>query len=166
MGGNVKVKRSYNVDAIRKVLLRLFDTIAEDGFSADCIEPDVEGQCWLACIAEETIGYYCILKRNAVTYEIHAQILPEYRKEYSVESGFAVLQWMMDNTDAMKIIAQVPMIYPNVKAFCQRFGFRVEGILTKSYLKGGELVDQWILGVSRDQVEQILRQEKDSVIAC
>ena len=66
------------------------------------------------------------------------------------EMGQALLDWVWGNTDEYKkLVALVPFLYPHVQSFAKSLGFEHEGTLTKSYLKNGDLHDQWILGFSK-----------------
>ena len=88
---------------------------------------------------------------NGVTVQIHAHVIPAYRKEYSKQTGKAALDYIIENTGYCKIIAVVPVLYNNVKKFCESFGFKEEGINRLSYQKNGEVIDQWYLGITREE---------------
>ena len=71
-----------------------------------------------------------------------------------ISSRFAVSR---KNFMRTKVIAQVPFLYPNVKDFCLKNGFVVEGINRLSHQKDGVIVDQWLLGITRDEIEEGLK---------
>jgi len=152
----VTATRIFSPLQVRRIMVwpSMWETVAEDGQKPEDFRPDVERDCWLSMTAGETeIGLYLLQQRNGVMVEIHAQVLPEYRKQYSKASGHAALQWILDNIpDCQKVIAWVPAIYQNVKDFTCSFGFQVEGVNRKSYLKHGELHDQWLLGILRSEI--------------
>lgn len=135
-------------DDAEKVLTHpeIYKTIAEDDVE-DWSLPD--GPIYLCGYVPELIGCFVLYKQGRVTLECHVQVLPKYRKEYAEAFGNAVIQWAWDNTEAMKLVAQIPVIYPNVKDFALARGFEIEGINEASYMKGGEIVDQWYLGIKR-----------------
>ena len=139
----------------------IWETVAEDGQQAKDFEPDLDSDCWLLMSDDEVIGLYNFHAHNSVTVEIHAQVLPDHRKEYSQETGLAALRWIYDyefdgGKVYQKVIAQIPVIYENVKRFTCGFGFKVEGINRKSYLKGGVIVDQYLLGITRDEIAEVI----------
>ena len=120
------------------------------------VNPDVVADCWVAIRdGDKVIGLYNLHPHNSCTLEIHAQILKEYRKEYSAATGEAVLRWIVKNAPSsyQKLIAQIPVIYENVKLFTCSQGFQVEGVNRMSYRKNGVLCDQWLLGQTMDEVE-------------
>jgi len=151
----LNVKRTYDPQTVREVMTHpaMWETVAEDGQDPGEYTPDTVGDCWLAMRVEgELIALYALDAINAVTLEIHAQVVPKHRKQYSGATGKAALQWILDNTDAMKVIAWVPEIYPNVRDFTVSQGFQIEGVNRKSYLKHGKLHDLTLLGITRDEI--------------
>lgn len=154
----MKARRTYSVSLIKAVMLlpEIWATIAEDGQDPADFDPDVNDEIWLTMETGEGIlvGLYNLHSRNAVTVEIHAQVLPEHRKEYSRATGLAALRWIRVNLPTChKVIATVPALYPNVKKFTESFGFQLEGVNRASYLKEGELHDQWNLGITRGEID-------------
>lgn len=156
----IEVTRTYDTELIKSILLEpcLWDTIAEDGQVKDDFEPAVEDECWLLMTHDETvIALYNYHTKNAITVEIHAHVLPEHRKKFSKATGAAALRWLITtNPQYQKVIAQIPHIYRNVMEFACSFGFIIEGINRLSYLKNGEIIDQWMLGITRKEIEAAL----------
>ena len=148
--------RIHDAKVVKSILLRpeILATIAEDG-AAD-VEPDMERNIWLLMKSGETeVGLYQIERINGITAQIHANVLPEHRKPHSKATGTAALDWvMMHLPEIHKIIAVIPVLYPNVRDFTLSFGFQVEGVNRQSYLKNGTIHDQWILGITRPEIEE------------
>jgi RimJ/RimL family protein N-acetyltransferase len=100
--------------------------------------------------------YNCVAV-NGVTVLIHPHVLPEVRSKYARESCLAALKWIYDNAPKyVKITALIPVIHKNVKLFAKRIGFKEEGINRKSYLKDGKVIDQWLLGITRSELGDVL----------
>ena len=151
----LEVRRTYDPMPVREVMTHpdMWATVAEDGIEPGDYAPDVQNAYYvLVRDGDELIAMYIFRQRGAVTFEIHAQVLHQHRKEYSGATCRAALQWILDETDVAKIIAWVPEIYPNVRNFAVSQGFQVEGINRKSYLKNGELHDQWLFGITRSEI--------------
>lgn len=152
----MKTERIFDAELIAKVMNmpEIVETVAEDGWEGPYI-PDVEGEAWLAMIHDQTlIALYRLHAMNSIAVQIHAHVLPVYRKTpLSKQTGRQALDWIMDNTEAHKVVAMIPSVYPNVRDFTQSFGFELEGTLKESYRKNGEIHDQWLLGITRDQIE-------------
>ena len=155
----VHIRRTWNPYLIGSIMLHpdIWATVAEDGQDPGDFNPDPEHDAWLVVSVDHIeIGIFHLPRFNGVTLEIHAQVLPEYRKEYSKASGRAALNWIYDNvTWCKKVIAWVPTTYPNVKNYARSMGFKTEGKSRESYLKNGELVDQWLLGITRTEIGEL-----------
>lgn len=155
--------RTYDTEIIEGLMRMpdLWATIAEDGQNPDDYKADCEGECWLLMMNDtDFIGAYNLHAHNSVTVQIHAHVISAHRKQYSYETGMAALQWIIDNTEYQKVVAIIPTIYENVKRFTCSFGFQEEGINRQSYLKNGELVDQYLLGITRDEIMATLKGAK------
>ena len=63
------------------------EAIRDDEYD-DNFKPDLYGECWLTMVNENgrLIGIYNIHAHNGVTAEIHAHVLPQYRKQCSQSS--------------------------------------------------------------------------------
>lgn len=108
-------------------------------------------------VDNEVAALYNIHARNSVTAEIHAHVVPKHRKQYSKETGYHALRWIYENAPTYhKVVAQIPVIYENVRQFTIGFGFQDEGINRQSYLKDYQIVDQWMLGITRDEIGETL----------
>lgn len=151
----ITATRTFDADTIRAVLLapEIYATIAEDGHERS-LDPDLRDTLWLEMRDEhELVAVYQLERINGITAQIHANVLKKHRKKYSRATGEAALQWVVENLPEInKIIAVVPVIYPNVKDFTCGFGFQVEGVNRQSYLKNGEIHDQWLLGITRAEI--------------
>jgi RimJ/RimL family protein N-acetyltransferase len=158
MGAYMIAQRTHDHDLIKSILFHpeIWKTIAEDGQDQTFFDIDTNKNCFVEIKEKETIGLYILHAHNSATLEIHAHILPEHRQKHSIESGRIILKWILDNTGYHKVIAQVPEIYPNVKKFCINNNFKVEGVNRKCYWKDGKLIDQWLLGITKQEIEEFL----------
>ena len=144
-GADALVLRSHRPDA-KTVLEACFDTISEDGM--DKVECP-EGPIYLCGYVPELIGCFIIQRTSAITAEVHVQVIPEYRKDWSDLFCAEVMKWTWENTDFQKLTAQIGVIYPNVKDCALRHGFEIEGMNKHSLRKNGQIHDQWYLGAVR-----------------
>jgi len=158
----MRITRTFDPQVVKSVMLspEIWETVAEDDQQPELFEPEMVSDCWLSVLrGTSLIGLYNIHPHNKVTLEIHAQILPEYREEHAKESSRLVLQWILDCPDAddyQKVIAQIPTLYPNVKQFTLNAGFQEEGLNRLSCRRNGKLYDQWLLGITRPEIEAFL----------
>ena len=161
MGRNmIKATRTHDHDLIKSIMTSrgLWETVAEDGHLPADFTCDTESECWLLMTSgDDVVGLYNIHGINAITCEIHAQVIPKHREKHSYDTGKAALAWIFNEApEYKKVIAQIPVVFENVKNFTCQFGFQVEGTNRLSYLKDGAIVDQWLLGMTRDEIEVFL----------
>lgn len=95
-------------------------------------------------------GVFMLSKQNHVTYEVHTILLP-CAKGKAVEIGKQALGWAWDNTDAKRLITNVPSFNPLALRLAKAVGFIEYGINQKSFQKNGILYDQTILGISKEE---------------
>ena len=156
----MKVSRTYDIEMIKELITRdeIWSTIAEDGQVKENYSPKVEAECWLeVTVDDKVIALYNIHTKNCITVEFHAHVLPKYRKEYSRPSFVAAFRWIYENAPVyQKVVGQIPFCCENVKRFCENIGFKHEGVNRLSYLKNGEILDQWIMGITRDEIKEVI----------
>jgi len=154
MDFSLNLQRTYNNELIKSVVAEMWDCVCEDGHTLDDFDPKPDENCWINI---EDIGLYNLHPHNSTTLEIHAFILPNKRKENSALTGREILNWILNNAPEQyqKVIAQVPFLYPNVKDFCIKNGFQIEGINRLSHKKNGVIVDQWLLGITREEIKRL-----------
>jgi RimJ/RimL family protein N-acetyltransferase len=129
----------------------LWQTIAEDGMSPDEWAPDLK-QGWLISSDDNGfVGIWNVYPTNKVTLKIHPMVPKDVRGKRAYKSAKEVLRWIFANTNYEKITCEIPVIYRNVKLFAMACGMKEEGLNRKSYRKNGEVVDQWHLGVLKQE---------------
>jgi hypothetical protein len=127
----------------------MWDEISEDG--VDEFFPDVIREYWLGIFNDESkfIGLYRIHQLMSACFQVHAFMMDRSAKE----SGKIMLKWAVENIDEMqKMIADIPVIYPNVYHYTKKHGFSDEGVNRKCFTKNGELHDMHRLGITREEI--------------
>jgi len=104
-----------------------------------------------------TPNEYCVFiglpTSNSIVYEVHVAVVKEGRGRDAVKAARkAAIQFFNDNPTIQKLIGFTPVNLRQAIAFSRMVGFKKEGILTKSFLKDGELHDQYISGLSKEEV--------------
>ena len=154
------VSRIYDSDVITAIATapEIWETIAEDGQDPSKYKPDLAINCWLLMTDDTVLGLYQFKRLNGVTAEIHPMIFKEFRSEFARESCIGALRWMYENASwCKKITAMIPVIYKHVKRFALSMGFKQEGINRMSYQKNSILIDQTLLGITRDEIAEVIK---------
>ncbi len=149
----LEAKRTLDVGIILSILQdeQLLDEISEDGINS--FVPDVINEYWVLLTDDDVIGLYRLHALNFITYQIHAFILPQYRKKYAKQSGHLILDWCLDMVEFNKLIAEIPVKYENVYRFTKSMGFKDEGVNRQSFRKDDKIWDTYRLGITRQEIE-------------
>ena len=154
------IERTFDKSLILSILTDdgIWPLVSADDQPAEEFEVDVEMDdfYYLAVIKNElVIGLYVLHPFNSASLEIHANILPQYRKDFAAQSAEKVLQWFDENVSSefQKLVARIPSLYPNVYHFTLKHGFQSEGYLINAVRKHGELHDLHLLGLQRKDLK-------------
>lgn len=155
------IRRSYDPAEIKRVLTTpgLWECISW-GADAESFDPPILDEL-IYLVAEvdgEAKGLFFIHPHSPVTAKVHVNMLPDCRGHEASEAGRLFLAWAHNHTDYQKLIAEIPEVFPNVRAFAERMGFEVEGVNRKSYPLNGKLVDQWHMGITRSELWDLAQQ--------
>lgn len=152
----MKAERTYDQELIEGFLREpsIYARIKEDGCNEVKLDPDSEA--WLLMTDKTTaVGVYCLHPLNSTTLQIHAHVIDVYRQDHAYETGLEALRWFLNNTEHLKLVAEIPTLYPDVIKFTKKYGFQHEGLNRQSIMKQGKLYDQVWLGITRPEVEEL-----------
>jgi RimJ/RimL family protein N-acetyltransferase len=101
----------------------------------------------VASIARCVLGFCAFYPVNGVSYEAHLCFLS--RGEVNRQAFRKMLDWVWQHTRARRIFGGIPDYNRAAIAFVKRAGFEQFGVNPRSWMKGGTLYDQVLLGISR-----------------
>lgn len=96
-------------------------------------------------------GFAWFHAESMVLCSYHGALLPGFRGGLGVRIGRQVFDHFFENTSFEKVMALCPTNNPRAQRFNSAIGMQREGLLTKSYLSGGELRDLVLFGINRDK---------------
>jgi RimJ/RimL family protein N-acetyltransferase len=130
--------------------------ISED--NAPHYVPDIIKEYWIGIYNDDEMLVGCCRfhQLTSITWEAHAFVLSEFRKEYGVVACFTSFRWLLDNTDCQKLVANVPERFPNVMGYLEKIGFKKEGVNRQSYTKDNKIWDVINYGLTRPEIERVL----------
>lgn len=160
----MRIERTANPGLVRFVVTHpaIYPHISDDHSpAADEYEPVIaEGIYWLACASgDDLAGLFMAHPWNGATYEIHTCILPPFRGPAAREATAAVLAWLFTQTRCQKVVTHVPATNRAAYRLATDSGLKDEGLNRRSFLKGGELIDQHLLGITREEWETCQQQQ-------
>ena len=130
---------------------------SEDATNVEAWQPsDDERVIYLAATMEtackaftELAGIFTLLPQNSVCFEIHAAILPAAWGCRSREALRGAIAWTFAETGARRIVASIPAYNKLAVKLALDCGMRAFGRNRESFLRGGRLHDQILVGISK-----------------
>lgn len=149
------ISETQDSELIRSIvtLPELWETIAEDGVSLESWKPDLNEGWLISSDDKGFVGIYNVHPTNGVTLQIHPMMPKKTRGKRAYDSAQEVLRWIFTTTKYQKVVCEIPVIYRNVKLFAMKAGMKEEGLNRFSYLKNGKIIDQWHLGIAKQEFE-------------
>ena len=119
-----------------------------------CDDYAVAPEVWEPALSEDVVylrpeeGGACFLihPHSRVMWEVHSAVLPDARSR-SLEYANGVATWLAANTECKCLTTLVPEGNVPAYALARRAGMKRVGVLPRSFMKGGRLLDQTILAM-------------------
>ena len=138
-------------------LPEIWDSICELSTDPEPFELP-EGHWLMMTSNNNLIAVYYVHWISAACCQIHAHVIPRWRKTIdSLQTGKEALRWIYRHLPkCQKVIAWVPSLYENVRAYCELHRMRVEGVNRMSVLRHGDIYDDYLLGITRDEIRDYI----------
>lgn len=111
-------------------------------------------------LAPNKWSVFIFIPFSVYLYHAHIAVLPEGRGRAGIRAGKAATSWMFQNTPCLKIMGFTSVKNKPALSFSRCCGYNEEGVLTKSILKDGELHDQIIFGITKEEVSKWEQREQ------
>jgi RimJ/RimL family protein N-acetyltransferase len=98
----------------------------------------------------EFLGLFFLHQQNGICWEVHTCLLPVAWGR-SERCTAECADWMFSNTDCRRIVTNVPANNPLALRLALRSGMKEYGRNPQSIMKGGVLLDQVLLGMSKGE---------------
>ena len=146
----MRIERTYDKELIKGIMSipEIWATISEPG-EAIPDEYNVDEAFYLIGLDDdnEVVGLFIVHDTSIGIPQCHVQVIPEKRKEHTDQFGRDSIDWIWSYTYINKMMAFIPEVYPNVKAFSERMGFVEEGFLTKTYRNE---LGNWLVSINKE----------------
>ena len=146
------VDRTYDEPGIKSVITHpdIYPRLIDD-FSPKAYDwRPARNRIYIKGETDRIFGIVSAVPKSTIVYNVHINVIPEYRKDFAEEFAHRAIQWIWDNTEAKKLVAEIPEYHQNVVNFAQNVGFQIEGINLNSIQKDGKLYNQIYLGLSNE----------------
>jgi len=154
----ITFKRTFKYALVREIFIhpRIWPYVSDDGSPApDDYRVPEDPNVWYVLVLDvgeagaELLGCWTFHPHNLVCWEVHTCLLPVAWGDTGLEAGRAVIRWVWQNTPCRRIITNVAITNRLALHFARNAGLKEYGLNEKSWLKGGKLIDQVCLGISR-----------------
>lgn len=150
------VFRSRDFKAIRALALhpRIFPHICDDYSNDPKAWKPTENEQVITLLAKDgkgIFGFGVFIPQTHMQYGSHMGFLPRSYGNLALASFKEMIGWMWRETKARRLVGEVPRSNHLGIRFARRAGFEFYGINKRSTLRGGVLLDQVCLGISKPE---------------
>lgn len=148
----MKIERTHDMALVALILAhpQIFPHIHEDGTD----EPaplDHDGFHWMLVSDAEPAGVFLAYQRGAACWEMHTCLLPRIWGEGANEAARLLGEYLFLTIGANKVVTNVPAPNRHALRFAKRNGMQIEGVNRASFLLGGVMHDQTMLGITKQE---------------
>lgn len=135
------IKHTSDVNEIKSAIVNIYDEMRYD--NSPNLDQYVPQGVWFILYEQNSIaGVINLEQLNNVTWSPNIFIHENYRGNESTKWGQQVIDYMR-KIGAKNLLAFTP--YKQAKRYAEKLGFKQLAITSKSILKNGKLMDQYIL---------------------
>lgn len=164
-------ERTRDYDLIRRIMAhpRVYPHITDDGCPpVEEFHPIENPDVWYVLVRSDSgprslgfsdaIGMWVFVPQNHICWEVHTCLLPVAYGELGAAAAKQMATWVFTNTRCRRIVTNVPECNRLALRFAKRAGMVEFGRNEKSFLKGGVLFDQIMLGLTKEEVKECPQQ--------
>lgn len=151
---NIDIVLCEDFSLIAPILLEQWDKFAEDGVEPKDINLSQNSkEVWFELWVDEDLVGTCLV----TPIQMHTVVIhPYFAKKHCHRMrsvGKELFRYLIQDLKGIyKIQAIIGIQYTYLHKLCKYLGMQEEGRIRKSYLKNGELHDQTIFGITREEV--------------
>lgn len=98
----------------------------------------------------EFFGIFMLHAHNFICWEVHTCLLPSSWGEKAKRFASLCIDWIFSNTECKRLITNVPSNNVLALRLAKLSGMKEFGVNEKSFMKNGKVLDQIILGISKE----------------
>jgi RimJ/RimL family protein N-acetyltransferase len=151
--------RTFDMEVVRAILThpKIYPFIGDDDApKMEEFRPREDPGIWyvlarLTPDSSEPLGMFVLVAQSRTCWDIHVNILPSTYGPVAWLVSQEIFPWIWESTTARRVVGSVPAYNKLAIHYAERAGMKRFGINEKSYLKGGVLIDQVLLGISKPE---------------
>ena len=121
------IERTNDMALVKSILTTdgIWEMIGGKGLEKKDLIPDKNWLHAVGIVDGDVVGMVIVHDTPEGDKKCHVQIIPKHRKEHSKEFGVKGMRWIWENTDIQRMVATIPIDYPNVRDYAEKQGFVV-----------------------------------------
>lgn len=126
--------------------------LVDTGFSENFLEESTKVVLThpsFICFSDGEHCFFVAQRRSPILWEVHDVVAPSGRGKLGFDCAKECITFMFQCTPCLKLVGYTPVNNRRARMFALKVGFKVEGMLTNSWLQDGQLYDQVITGISK-----------------
>lgn len=152
--------RTTDKKLIRDFMVKdeIWNSFSDDMSVKEQYEPNLTTRSvWLKMIVDDkVVGMILVDNYNLTTLKMHPNILKGYRKYSRLLSERLLVIFTKTPDFINKLVLEIPFHRKIVYNLAKKIGFVDEGINRQSFLKDGIYYDQWLLGLTKEEIKGLL----------
>lgn len=156
----MRVKRTHDMALVREIVTHpaIWPHSHEDGTSDEWQPEDSDAMMWMLVNDPRPVGVFLVHPRGVQCLEMHTCLLPTVWGPAAAHAAQLLLKWAFQNGNCRKMVTSVPAYNRAALRFAKAGGMTQEGVNRASYLHNGEMIDQIMLGITKE--EWLCRQQQ------
>lgn len=149
----MKIERTHDMALVRQIVTdpAIWPHVHEDGTTDEWEPQDTEDFHWMLVADSEPLGVFLVHGRGVACFEMHTCLLPTAWGRKAKQAAQMLLAWAFTEASCMKMITAVPEYNRAALRFAKAGGMQQEGINRASYLHAGQMINQIMLGITKEE---------------
>lgn len=151
----MKLSRTHDMALVASIMRHpaIWPHVHDDSTPEDWVPSDADCFHWMLVTVDGDVGgVFLVHAVNGYCYEMHTCLLPHLWGDKAAAAAQMLAGWVFRDTPAQKLVTNVPAYNRAARRFAIAGGMRQEGINRASFMKNGVMVDQIMLGITKEEL--------------
>lgn len=151
----MELTRTHDMELVASIVRHpaIWPHVHDDGTPDDWAPTDHDGFYWMLVTLDDGRpgGVFLVHALTSFCREMHTCLLPTMWGRESAGAAQMLLDWAFCETDCQKMVTNVPAYNRLALRFAKAGGMMQEGINRASFMRNGMLIDQIMLGITKQE---------------
>lgn len=150
----MNLTRTHDMALVERLMRHpaVWPHLHDDGTPEDWAPIDHDSIYWMLLTVEGApVGVFLVHPLNSYCFEMHTCLLPNAWGSPAGQAVKLLGRWVFGETACRKLVTNVPAYNRLALRFAKAGGLQQEGINRASYMHDGEMLDQIVLGITKEE---------------